>query len=205
MSKPIPFGPLKALGEEKFAEVAKRVDQGMPATMICRMIQKDWGLLGTMGESPLTKMLQRFAKHWHSTKVAALVADGRVTASEGFVKNIDIVTEAEGLYELQKERVAKVKKTEDGMNTVILKQMSEELDRLWTNLMALKVIYQEYGLVKKTAKKTFTSTVVTGPDGTRISTVELTEDDIDRIEAIKHLDPRKIPVVIENEPRTRET
>jgi hypothetical protein len=158
MPRPEAFKALRALGDERVADVDDMLSRGMPASAVARVIQEEWGELKDRQTASVKKMLERYRGSDLREKMIAEVRQATHGISISTLrKKLNAMDELEQLVMVQKSRFEKMLLRER-TGPLLLKQVTEEGKLLKEMLVDLGKLQLETGVLRR-APRTVSGTV----------------------------------------------
>jgi len=144
MGKP-GFKRLHELGDEKVAELDRRLGRGELPRDLARLIQDDWQLLQDVQADSVKKMLERYRKTELRDKVLARIAgQNDLVRTKTLARRLNAMEEIQTLVEVQRGRFEKML-VRESQSPLLLKQVSEEGRLLKDMLVELGKLQLETG------------------------------------------------------------
>jgi hypothetical protein len=170
------FERLHRLGQERVSIVDDMLIKGMSTHDVARTIQEDWGESTDVSHDAIRKMLDRYRTKVLAPKVSAFVAknaDKAVTTHEArrIYHQLDVMQEMTELLAIQKQRINKMLKREEGLPTLI-GSVRGEIETASRILKELGIMQLETGILRR-APKTLTASI---DDGTQVRRFYITEN-----------------------------
>lgn len=147
------FKRLHELGEEKVAELDRRLGRGELPRDLAQLIQDDWQLLQDVQPDSVKKMLERYRKTELRDKVLARIAgQNDLVRTKTLARRLNAMEEIQTLVEVQRGRFEKML-VRESQSPLLLKQVSEEGRLLKDMLVELGKLQLETGVLVRAPKK----------------------------------------------------